>query len=240
MAMRILIDGYNLLHASTILPAASSQGTLEETRNALLDFLIDNLPPGMAEQTVVVFDKGTERGLPAEAVYGQLTVMFALRHPEADDLIEELIGVSTVPKRLTVVSSDHRLQRAARRRRALAVDSEVWLRNVMRRSDSSRRRAEGPALVEGDWQAEFADIDVQAIEREVAAESKGPAEAVQGDAAQTSKIIPPELSKEDAAPNRRASADSPFPDGYGDEELDNELNDSPFPPGYGEDLLNDE
>ena len=53
--------------------------------------------------------------------------MFAVDHPEADDLIEEMIAAHATPKKLTVVSADHRIQVYARRRGALAVDSEPWL-----------------------------------------------------------------------------------------------------------------
>ena len=47
-------------------------------------------------------------------------------------MLEDLIQAHTSPRRLTVVSSDHRVQRAARRRRARAVDSEVWYQEVQR------------------------------------------------------------------------------------------------------------
>ena len=174
--MRILIDGYNLLHASTIVPPPQRQGSLAATRAAVLDFLVARLPPALASQTTVVFDKGTERGLPARDSHGPLTVRFAIQHAEADDLLEQLINAHHAPRRLTVVSSDHRVQRAARRRRALAVDSEVWLRQLPPPAPPTSAAAQRPADAAGDWRTEFADLDLAELEREVeAAEGETPA-----------------------------------------------------------------
>ena len=66
-----------------------------------------------------------------------MTIRFAPRDSDADTLIEELIRADTSPKRLTVVSSDHRIQNAARRRRAQPIDSDVWC------AELSRRRSAG-------------------------------------------------------------------------------------------------
>lgn len=62
--------------------------------------------------------------------------------PDADALIEYLILKESSPRKLTVVSSDHRLQRAAKRRRARAIDSDVWYAEMLRarreRQESSK------------------------------------------------------------------------------------------------------
>ena len=55
-----------------------------------------------------------------------IRVLYAVDHEDADTLIEELIAKHSTPKKLVVVSSDHRLQTAATRRKATAVDSDVW------------------------------------------------------------------------------------------------------------------
>ena len=65
----------------------------------------------------MVFDAQTpRRACRARCIHRGLTVRFAVRYEEADRLIEELIRADSAPRRLVVVSSDHRLQRAARRR----------------------------------------------------------------------------------------------------------------------------
>jgi hypothetical protein len=56
-----------------------------------------------------------------------IDIRFAVGYPEADDLLEEIIADHSVPKKLAVVSSDRRVQAAARRRGCLVHDSQPWL-----------------------------------------------------------------------------------------------------------------
>ncbi len=132
--MALLIDGYNLLNSTGILAPSGRAGSLERSRLALLNFLVEMLDPQEIPHTTVVFDAHEPPpGLPRVVGHRGLTVRFASRYPDADSLIEELIRADTAPRRLTVVSSDHRIQRAARRRRARAVDSHVWYAEIVKR-----------------------------------------------------------------------------------------------------------
>jgi len=138
----ILIDGYNV-----IAPAAPpgrravdarvrSSGAaaplaahwLHAERMRLLHRLAEHLDPELAGKTHVIFDSaaGNRHGPDVLRIHG-IHVRFAVSHDEADDLIEELIAAHHSPKRLTVVSSDHRLQVAARRAGAKAFDAQPWL-----------------------------------------------------------------------------------------------------------------
>lgn len=149
--MLLLIDGYNLI--APVAPPGrrprSGRGPtpgrrsgryggpagsppnhdwLRQERRRLLNRLARNLDAELAAQTVVVFDAA--RPLPQHAARQRvagLDVRFAVDHAEADDLIEELIAAHHSPKRLSVVSSDHRLQVAAARAGAVAFDSQPWL-----------------------------------------------------------------------------------------------------------------
>ena len=60
---------------------------------------------------------------------------------------------------LIVVSSDHRVQRAARRRRATAIDSEQWVARVKRKRAPKQADTESHDKLEGDelraWLDEF-------------------------------------------------------------------------------------
>lgn len=134
--MRLLIDGYNLIHAAGILGPRRSDGRgLERSRAALAQFISGLLRANEKSSAVVVFDAaGAPPGLPSEMFVHGVYVRFARGYSSADELIEELINADTSPRRLTVVSSDHRIQRAARRRRATAVDSDTWYDHVARRS----------------------------------------------------------------------------------------------------------
>ena len=135
--MALLIDGYNLLHAAGIFPA-SGPPTLERARIALLDFLVERLPAKDVSRTTIVFDAAqAPPGLPHEIAHRGLAVRFARRGGSADDLLEELIAAEPDPRNLLVVSSDHRVQRAARQRGAQFTDSEVWKAELLR-SDQAR------------------------------------------------------------------------------------------------------
>ena len=63
---------------------------------------------------------------------------FAVGYGEADTLMEEYIKQHTAPRNLTVVSSDHRVQRAAKRRRAQAIDSNLWCQRINHEMKSKR------------------------------------------------------------------------------------------------------
>ena len=119
--------GYNLLHASGVFGESRGPKGFEQSRAALLDMLVDLLGP-KASDTIVVFDAArAPDGLPARLSHGGIRVWFAREYPDADSLIEELVEDDTSPGHLVVVSSDRRLQAAARRRRAKAVSCEEWL-----------------------------------------------------------------------------------------------------------------
>ena len=141
--MSLLIDGYNLLHASGILGRGVGPGGLERSRSALLHFLAESLDARQLAGTTVVFDaRAAPPGLPRLTEYRGMKVRFADRGSDADQEIEQLIAENSAPRRLIVVSSDHRLHRAARRRRAKAIDSDRWYAEILRkRIDRARTKS---------------------------------------------------------------------------------------------------
>jgi predicted RNA-binding protein with PIN domain len=141
--MAYLIDGYNLLFATGILGPLRGKRGGESSREALLDFLVDHLPAKEVPRTMIVFDAAeAPPGLPKQYSHRGLAVRFAPRNMSADALLEELIERSPDPRRLTVVSSDHRVQRAARRRGAKHVDSEQWHAELRRMADQTQAEVE--------------------------------------------------------------------------------------------------
>ena len=80
----------------------------------------------------MVFDAANPpRNRPNQFVADGIDVRFAVGYPEADDLIEELIAAHSAPKNLAVVSSDLRIQVAAKRRGSVALDSQAWLDDLL-------------------------------------------------------------------------------------------------------------
>src|SRR5688500_17051671 len=135
--MRYLIDGYNLLHA-LLGPPAGPQG-LEAARQRLLDRLCE-LPQFEPTAVVVVFD--ALRGRPGgsgRSVYRCIQLHIS-QGETADDLIAELLRLDTCLQTLTVVSNDHRLQTADRRRPCAALACLDWVEQM-----KQPRRAERAA-----------------------------------------------------------------------------------------------
>ena len=139
--MPLLIDGYNLLHATDIFGEGAGASSFQRSREALLAFLATSLKDSERTQTTIVFDAAdAPPGLPNRYTVEGMLVLFAREYPDADALLEELIEQHSAPRGLTVVSSDHRVQRAARRRGASRMDSDRWYVDLWQRRIELRRQ----------------------------------------------------------------------------------------------------
>ena len=137
----------------------------------------------------------------AVSIRNEMTIMYAIDHDDADALIEQLILKNSTPKKLTVVSSDHRIQKAALRRKATPIDSGVWYDQLERPgnqtaigANSAGYRDEKPELkqlADVDWASEFG-LDK-----------------------------PPDTTEATAESGEKPSTFNPFPPGYADDLLDN-------------------
>ena len=126
-----LIDGYNLWWNTGEFGPDNDDGTLQGARDSLTHWLVTTLPTNLREKTVLVFDAKNpppNRGFLFN--HSGLTVHFAVGYPDADTLMEEYILIHHAPRNLTVVTSDHRIQRAAKRKRATATDADHWARQI--------------------------------------------------------------------------------------------------------------
>jgi predicted RNA-binding protein with PIN domain len=132
--MAILIDGYNLLHATDVFCDHPHPQPVEKLHQALIDHLLTLIDAAEASRTTIVFDaKGRRARARRQLQYRNVTVHYSARSETADTLIDELIQLHPAPRQLTVVSSDHQVHRSARRRKAKAIDSEVWYAQQVRR-----------------------------------------------------------------------------------------------------------
>jgi predicted RNA-binding protein with PIN domain len=144
----LIIDGYNLLHVTGLF--GRGKASLEASRQALLGFLAAAVEPEEIAATTVVFDAAAAPpGLPNRFTMRGIDVQFARGYESADELLEELIAAHPTPRKLTVVSSDHRVQRAAKKRRAQAIDSDVWYRRAAEQLNA-RHQTSKPADVKPD------------------------------------------------------------------------------------------
>ncbi len=218
-----LIDGYNLLHAAGVFAEGQGAGTLQGEREALLAMLARRLTAKQRRVTTIVFDAaGAPPGLPDAVSYESIKVRYARGYEDADALLEEIIERHRAPKGLLVVSSDHRVQRAARSRGARWIDSEQWVRELPRVEQRNTFEGAGSTANIGDaayWAAQFSDAETLAALDRAAAE----------EAARLTRRAAPKSTETRKQPplNKPAKKQQPFGEGIFEG----------FPPGYGEDLL---
>jgi predicted RNA-binding protein with PIN domain len=166
MAFRFLIDGYNLVHALGFLAPADGKAALANSRASLLAYLAHHLGDA-APAATVIFDAAhaARRSQPVQTVRG-ITVRFAVDQQAADDEIELMLAQTADARDVVVVSNDHRLQEAARRRKARAwtcgqfldhLDRPVDTRAGARREENAERRLLSDAERQH-WLETFKDV----------------------------------------------------------------------------------
>jgi predicted RNA-binding protein with PIN domain len=192
--MALLIDGYNLLHVTGIFGRGGSGTALHQSREALLDYLAVAIDERQRAQTTIVFDaSGAPPGLPRTLFHQDMTVHFARGYPDADEMIEQIIEGHQQPQMLLVVSSDHRVQRAARRRRAKLIDSDRWFAELQAARRDAAATPTPPTKPPGRLSAEQVDYWLKKFNQP------------------RSDSQPPREAPDDAA--------DPFPPGYGEDVL---------------------
>lgn len=123
-----LIDGYNLMFQSIGAPDARRGAlALREARQYCLEYIAARMSEWDRSRVWIVFDSQADLGLPKEHFYRGIRVTFSRDHSSADELIIQAIRSHPTPKKLTVVSSDHQIQRAGLGRGARVMESEDWV-----------------------------------------------------------------------------------------------------------------
>ncbi|XZE21948.1 NYN domain-containing protein [Pirellulaceae bacterium SH449] len=125
-----LIDGYNLMLGSVVSPDAKRKRTLHDARLYFLSWLESKLPPQERTNVCIVFDTAHNAAHDQQTAFHGMRIIYATSHLSADECIQSLIRNHPSPSKLTVVSSDHQIQRNARARGAKAIDSEVWIEQL--------------------------------------------------------------------------------------------------------------
>ena len=234
--MRLLIDGYNLLHATDLFGAGELAGTLRGSREALLRFLASRLTSKERRSAVIVFDaRDAPVGLPDRHDFEEIDVRFARDYPDADAMIEAILERAKGTRDLIVVSGDRRVQRAARSRGSKPVDSEAWFRELCQREIGSAPKSK-PTESVGDaaaWIREFSDAQaLKEIERDAAATPPPrslPTPLPRNDSPKTEPV-----KREERRGSKRQGE---FPPSERSKEDFGRGIDNPFPPGYGEDIV---
>lgn len=119
------------MHAAGIARPNYGPGDLERCRTQLRLLLASLLSDIVLVRTTVVYD--AFESISDDCRYfneGGVKIIFAPKGTDADSEIESLLQVHSSPRQVLVVSGDHRLHNAARRRKARCIDSEVFLEEI--------------------------------------------------------------------------------------------------------------
>ena len=128
----LIIDGYNLIHAIGLLPAAGrgvryEAGVLEHAREQWLTLVIKDLPESWRPETTIVFDAlEPPEFLPNSYQRSGVHIVFARDYQDADEMIIEMVQNAQRGEPVVVISSDHRIQATVRRRHFIYRDSDQW------------------------------------------------------------------------------------------------------------------
>ena len=139
-----IIDGHNLLHS--IHKEGADSGPI---RDVQLCWIVGRYLKQIGQKGEIIFDGTGPRDKSGFDNISNLEVFFAGLGTDADTVIENKIGANTAPRRLTIVSSDRRLRKAARARKAISVKSEVFWNNVQKQLSRKKTTKEPAAKRRG-------------------------------------------------------------------------------------------
>lgn len=201
--IRIIIDAYNLIFQCGLQPKSlDSPLALHRTRQRLIRELSDRIEESQRREVMLVFDAKNPRGYSTpELNTNGFKVAFANEHEDADAMIIELLQKHSQPRHLTIVSGDHRIQTAATRRDATAIDADVWFDKLLLNADRP-----APSIVSNKPKVTLSDAETQKLIDEFSDVSDGE--------------VSNSEEGEKANDNETESFYNPFPEGYGEDLLD--------------------
>jgi len=193
---RLIIDAFNVLHVTGALDPQYAGPGLSDLAD-----LIATSQWGQIRSSLICDGPGVNARMKPP---GNVEIIYAGAGKDADSLIETIVGASSAPRFLSVVSSDRRIQKAAKRRRAEVISSDAFLQRLnldANRRSSSRPRPSGHLKPDGPipspevqkWLSQFGISDTDPIHK---AKSSGKAPPKSGEPARTEPGPPPPIDPE--------------------------------------------
>jgi hypothetical protein len=144
LAMPLILDTFNVLHTTGVLPPDLAGLDVEglavliarsRYRDERVTFVCDGQPPDTTSRTVPPTDLPPPGPLVVadsndDTRADRFSVRYSGRAASADDLIRDMVRASTAPRRIIVVSSDHAVQREARKRKCQVLSAEEFLQHL--------------------------------------------------------------------------------------------------------------
>jgi predicted RNA-binding protein with PIN domain len=140
----LVIDGHNLLH---------SIHKIEDDSMIISDVALSRIIGRYLKLTgqkgEIVFDGMGPRDKGIFDRIDGVDILFAGMGTDTDTVIEGKIKAHTAPKRLMIVSSDRRLRKAARARKAASIKSEDFWDSIQKQLSRKRPKKEPAAKRQG-------------------------------------------------------------------------------------------
>lgn len=136
----ILIDGYNLLHASRGTDHDWTGLELEDARGAVIDFLATRRRPGR-ERITIVFDGASPSVSLTRSRTRGMEVLFSEPGTSADEVIMQMVTSAPNPRAFLVISDDREIKDAV-----IAAGAKVaGPRNfILRAEEEKEKRRKAP------------------------------------------------------------------------------------------------
>ena len=141
MVVRVLADGNNLMFALRDLGVDVGRGGLCR--------LLGEFAEATGLAVAVVYDGGAPEGPLAQQLEDRRIAVWYGQDRPADEVLAEMIAAHSAPRRLTVVSSDRAVRRAARARRCRLADSGQFARRLIEPPPAPSPPAEPPGKCAG-------------------------------------------------------------------------------------------
>jgi predicted RNA-binding protein with PIN domain len=139
-----IIDGHNLLHS-----IQKTDESSESISDVQLCRIVGRYLKLAGETGEIIFDGTGPRDKSGFDNISNLEVFFAGLGTDTDTIIEDKIRANTAPKRLSIVSSDRRLRKAAQVRKATVVKSQVFWNNLQKQLSRKKGIREPAAKRQG-------------------------------------------------------------------------------------------
>lgn len=130
--MPIVIDTYNVLQTTGVLPPELAGIDLQ----ALLALIANSR---YRNQKITLVCDGTSKGRKRISLAKTIALKFSGPHKTADDLIVELLDKSSHRRRITVVTSDRAVAKAAKARRCATLTSQLFLEHLANDAQSQNK-----------------------------------------------------------------------------------------------------
>ena len=138
MASIYYIDGYNVIHHSTMLKPLASEN-FEAARDALIE-KVARFCIATGHQAKIIFDgRGRHRTQAATVPHAPgLEVLYSPANKSADALIERMVYAASDRRSIIVVSADRGIRSLCRGMSALVMDPDNFLSSVSESEDNTR------------------------------------------------------------------------------------------------------